>query len=88
MITLFRRNVFFGLLIFFQFSCNSHHKADLVIHGGKIYTVNEANQVAEAVAVVGDKITFVGSRADAEKFIGDKTKVIDLQGKILTPGFY
>ena len=25
--------------------------------------------------------------ADAEKFIGDKTKVIDLQGKILTPGF-
>ena len=87
MITLFRRNVFFGLLIFFQFSCNSHHPADLVIHGGKIYTVNEANQVAEAVAVEGDKITFVGSMADAEKFIGDKTKVIDLQGKILTPGF-
>ena len=87
MITLFRRNVFFCLLIFFQFSCNSHDNADLVIHGGKIYTVNEANQVAEAVAVEGDKITFVGSMADAEKFIGDKTKVIDLQGKILTPGF-
>jgi predicted amidohydrolase YtcJ len=87
MITLFKRNVFFGLLIFFQFSCNSYHPADLVIHGGKIYTVNEANQVAEAVVVEGDKITFVGSRADAEKFIGDKTKIIDLQGKILTPGF-
>ena len=87
MITLFRRNVFFGLLIFFQFSCSSRHPADLVIHGGKIYTVNEANQVAEAVVVEGDKITFVGAMADAEKFIGDKTKVIDLQGKILTPGF-
>ena len=87
MITLFRRNVFLCLLIFFQFSCNSHNPADLVIRGGKIYTVNEANQVAEAVAVEGDKITFVGSMADVEKFIGDKTKVIDLQGKILTPGF-
>ena len=87
MITLFRRNVFFCLLIFFQFSCNSPSPADLVIHGGKIYTVNEANQVAEAVAVAGDKITFVGSLADVEKFIGDKTKVIDLKGKILTPGF-
>ena len=54
---------------------------------GKIYTANEASQVAEAVAVEGDKITFVGSMADVEKFIGDKTKVIDLQGKILTPGF-
>jgi predicted amidohydrolase YtcJ len=39
------------------------------------------------VVVEGDKITFVGAMADAEKFIGDKTKVIDLQGKILTPGF-
>ena len=87
MITLFRRNVFFCLLIFFQFSCNSHDNADLVILGGKVYTVNGTNQVAEAVAVEDDKITFVGSRADAEKFIGDKTKVIDLEGKILTPGF-
>jgi predicted amidohydrolase YtcJ len=87
MITLFKRNVFFCLLIFFQFSCNSHDNADLVIHGGKIYTVNGTNQVAEAVAVEGDKITFVGTMADAEKFIGDKTKVVDLQGKILTPGF-
>ena len=87
MITLFRRNVFFGLLFFFQFSCNPHNSADLVIRGGKIYTVNEENQVAEAVAVEGNKITFVGSMADAEKFIGDKTKVIDLQGRILTPGF-
>ena len=85
--TLFRRNVFFCLLIFFQISCNPHNHADLVIHGGKIYTVNETNQVAEAVVVEGDKITFVGSMTDAEKFIGDKTKVIDLQGKILTPGF-
>lgn len=87
MITLFRRNVFFSLLIFFQFSCNPPDHADLVVHGGKIYTVNGTNQVAEAVAVEGDKITFVGSKEDAERFIGNETKVIDLQGKILTPGF-
>lgn len=87
MITLFRRNVFFGLLIFFQFSCGSHDPADLVIHGGKIYLGNDANQIAEAVAVNDDTITFVGSAEEAEKFIGSDTKVIDLKGKIMTPGF-
>src|SRR5688572_7558845 len=87
MITLSRRNVLFCLLIFIQLSCNSPNPADLVIHGGNIYTMNPANQVTEAVAVEGDKIIFVGPMADAEKFIGDKTNVIDLQGKTLTPGF-
>ena len=87
MITLFRRNVFFGWLIFFQAGCNSYEPADLVIQGGKIYTVNETNQVAEAVAVDDGKITFVGSEAEAKKFIDDKTHVIDLAGKIVTPGF-
>ncbi|HEX6224936.1 MAG TPA: amidohydrolase [Chryseolinea sp.] len=87
MITLFQRKVFFGLLIFLQVSCNNRHPSDLVILNGKIYTVNDSSEVAEAVAVANDKITFVGATNDVRKFIGDNTKVIDLQGKMMTPGF-
>ena len=61
--------------------------ADYVFAGGKVYTVAEAQPWAEAVAVQGKKITFVGSDADAKKYIGEDTQVIDLAGKMLLPGF-
>jgi predicted amidohydrolase YtcJ len=61
--------------------------ADLVILGGKIYTVNENQPEVEAVAVVGDKIEFAGSEEDVKRFIGKDTQVINLEGKIMTPGF-
>ena len=67
--------------------CTSPKSADLVILGGKIYTVDRTNSVAEGVAVDGDRIAFVGTASEVKKFIGNKTRVIDLQGKILTPGF-
>ena len=69
------------------FSCNRQAPADLLISGGNIYTVDAKSPVAEAVAVRGDSIVFVGSNAEAQKFKGDQTKEIDLQGKIMTPGF-
>jgi predicted amidohydrolase YtcJ len=61
--------------------------ADYVFTGGKVYTVNEAQPWAEAVAVQRKKITFVGSDADAKKYVGDATQVIALSGKMLLPGF-
>ena len=61
--------------------------ADYVFAGGKVYTVAEAQPWAEAVAVEGKKITFVGSDADVKKYIGEDTQVIDLAGKMLLPGF-
>src|SRR5688500_12165901 len=66
--------------------CKPDKPADLVILG-KIYTVNKTNDVAEAVAVNGDRIVFVGSAKAAKKFIGEGTQVIQLQNRILTPGF-
>jgi predicted amidohydrolase YtcJ len=60
--------------------------ADMVIFGGKIYTVNEAQPTVEAVVVRGNKIEFAGSEVEAQQWIGDKTQVIDLQGKTMTPG--
>ena len=68
-------------------ACTSKEPADLVIKGGRIYTVNSNNEVAEAIAVTGDRITFVGSNTEVTEFIGDETEVIDLKGKTLTPGF-
>ena len=61
--------------------------ADTVYINGKIYTVNEAQPWAEAVAITDGKFTAVGSNIDIEKLIGAKTKIIDLEGKFTMPGF-
>jgi predicted amidohydrolase YtcJ len=75
--------------IFFS-SCNTANKdaADTVYKNGKIYTVNEKQEWAEAVAIKDGKFIKVGSNADVEKFIGDKTEVIDLGGKFAMPGMH
>jgi len=54
---------------------------------GKIYTVNEKQPYAEAVVVEGNKISFVGSNEEAKKLIDASTNVIDLNGKLMLPGF-
>jgi predicted amidohydrolase YtcJ len=62
--------------------------ADLIIYGGTIYTVNPKQPVAEAVAVQGHRIVYVGTQAEALKtWKGDSTQLIDLKGQTLTPGF-
>ena len=60
--------------------------ADLVFKNGNIYTVNDKQPKAEAVAVKGDRIVFVGSNSDAQKYVGAKTRVIDLSGRTMVPG--
>jgi predicted amidohydrolase YtcJ len=59
---------------------------DLIVVNGNIYTVNEKQPDAEAIAVKGDRIVFVGSNEDARKFRGDKTRIVDLGGKTVVPG--
>ena len=54
---------------------------------GKIYTVNENQPYAEAVVVEGNKIKFVGSNKEANRLIDVNTEVIDLEGKLMLPGF-
>lgn len=61
--------------------------ADLVLVNGKIWTVDDKRPEAEAVAVLGNRIAAVGSTGEIRKWIGANTKVIDLQGKRVTPGF-
>lgn len=68
-------------------SCSDKSEtADLIIHGGKIYTADDSKPLVEAVAVRGDKILFAGSAKEADQFANEKTRVIDLNGKTMTPG--
>jgi predicted amidohydrolase YtcJ len=60
--------------------------ADLVFKNGNVYTANERQSKAEAIAVKGDRIIFVGSNREAQKYVGKTTRVIDLNGKTLLPG--
>ncbi|WP_439533609.1 amidohydrolase [Polymorphobacter sp.] len=62
--------------------------ADLIYTNGKVVTVNAKNEIAQAVAVSGDKVLAVGSAADIGKLKGPSTKVVDLGGKTMVPGFY
>jgi predicted amidohydrolase YtcJ len=61
--------------------------ADLVLRNGKIVTMNAAQPAAQAIAVRGDRIVALGGNADAVKWIGPGTKVIDLHGMLAIPGF-
>lgn len=64
-----------------------HLYGDIVFINGNIITVNEKNEILEALAIKGDRITFVGSNDEIKKYIGEKTEIIDLKGRSLLPGF-
>ncbi len=73
---------------FGMFSCSEKKTpADLIIQGGTIYTAEDANPIVEAVAVIGDKIVYAGDLKNIAAYQGENTRVIDLQGKTMTPGF-
>ena len=61
--------------------------ADLVLTGGAVYTVDAARSWAEAVAIRAGRIAYVGSDAGIRPFVGAKTRVILLAGRMLIPGF-
>ena len=61
--------------------------ADLVLNGGKVWTGNPKQPEAQAVAVWRDHILKVGTDADVKLLVGLNTKVIDLAGRRVVPGF-
>ncbi|HDR5354154.1 TPA: amidohydrolase [Bacillus thuringiensis] len=73
------------------FSTNSEEEkkeiADTIFMNGKVYTVEKQQPWAEAVAISKGKIIYVGTNACAQAYKGNKTKVIDLKGKMILPGF-
>jgi len=61
--------------------------ADLVFTGGPVFTANTVRSRASAVAVRGGRIVAVGADHDVRDLIGPGTEVVDLAGRLLTPGF-
>ena len=61
--------------------------ADLILTNGKIITVNDTFQIAQAVAVRGSRIIAVGTNAEITRLAGPNTQRIDLKGKSMVPGF-
>ncbi len=65
-----------------------HDYADIVFRGGPVYTVDSAKPHATAVAVTGTRIVFVGDDSGAAMFVGPRTRVIELEGRMLLPAFH
>lgn len=71
-------------------SCQSggrNEEADTVFLNAFVWTVDPDQPKAEALAVKGNKILSVGSGSEIKKMIGDDTRVIDLKGAFVLPGF-
>ena len=60
---------------------------DLVLVNGTVYTVDENKPTAQAVSISGGKIASIGTTEDILAGAGAGTRVIDLQGKAVVPGF-
>lgn len=75
-----------ALLLQFGFSGKPADTADTIYIKGKVLTMNSTNDITEAVAVKDGKIISVGKTDEIIKLSGDKTVVVDLQGKTMIPG--
>ena len=60
--------------------------ADLVLQGGKIVAVDRSQPTAQALAVREDRIVAIGNNATVAKYIGEDTRLIDLNGRLAIPG--
>jgi predicted amidohydrolase YtcJ len=61
--------------------------ANLVLKNGFIYTVDGQRTIAEAVAIIDGKFVYVGSTSEVNQYIGKETRVIDLDKRMVLPGF-
>ncbi len=61
-------------------------RADIVLRGGIVYTGRKDGRVVEAIAVGGNRILAVGSRATVDGYVGAATRVVELHGRMVLPG--
>ncbi len=79
-----------SLFVLLAASTGAHaaQPADLVLRHGAIYTVDASRSWAEAVAISGSRLVFVGADRDAAAYVGPTTRVVDLGGRFVLPGFH
>jgi len=68
-------------------TAGSEAPADLVLQNAIVHTVDARRPRAEAVAVRGNRIVAVGTTADVAALVGPKTRLLDLRGRTVVPGF-
>jgi predicted amidohydrolase YtcJ len=79
-------------ILFLIFACSlfacapAEEPADLVLMGGRIITMDDANPEAEAIAARGQRLVAIGTEKAVSRFIGPDTEVIDLGGALAVPG--
>lgn len=59
---------------------------NLILHGGRVVTVDDQFSIVEAIAIRGDRIIAIGSDADIKKLADQKTQFIPLNGRMVLPG--
>jgi predicted amidohydrolase YtcJ len=69
-------------------SAQATRPPDLILHNARVYTVDSRNSVAEAVAIAGDRIVRVGKNAEVLALTTRSTRVLDLRGATIVPGFH
>lgn len=86
------RNVCFGLMLALIcpafVAAQPKPPADLVLRNAAVYTVDAARRWAESVAVREGRIVYVGHDSGVAEWIGPSTRVFDLRGKMVLPGFH
>ncbi|MEM8712314.1 MAG: amidohydrolase [Planctomycetota bacterium] len=61
--------------------------ADLILRGGRVVTVDAQGTEGEAIAIDGGKVLRVGSNEEVNEFRGEKTRIVELEGRLAIPGF-
>jgi predicted amidohydrolase YtcJ len=88
----FSRLIPFLFLALLVLSCAKNQQTspgvELILEEGAVYTVAGSQPWAEAVAIAGGKIVYVGDNLGAAKLRAPNTKVVDLAGKMVLPGFH
>jgi predicted amidohydrolase YtcJ len=74
------------LLCFLLATCSEKQNADIILHNGKVVTVDSSFSIAEAIAIKDEKIFALGTSKDILKLAGQSTQIIDLKRKTVVPG--
>ncbi len=75
-----------ALLLLIAAPAFAAEQADLILHNGKIVTVDEQFTIGQAIAVKGERVMATGRNGDIAKLAGPGTRKIDLKGKTVIPG--
>lgn len=85
-----KTQTFILVIVLFATGCSSEKtciESDLVLINTKIYTANPNNPTAEALAIKNGKFVFIGTNTEAQNFNCGESKLLDLEGSFVYPGF-